>query len=215
LPSKILYNSINLKTTEQVKQQMKNLVKSALIAACVLLTAGFAKAQTKLGHINFQNLVTATPQFKTIQGQIDAFQKTYQETLTSMQQELQTKGADYQSKMATMTDPVKAKTESELQDLQKRIQDFSTKAQNDVQAKYNELTKPLLDQLRAAINAVAKEKGYNYVLDSSTTEMLVSPDADDLMAAVKAKLGPSFAGGATAPAAAPTRPAGNGATKKP
>jgi outer membrane protein len=40
-----------------------------------------------------------------------------------------------------------------------------------------------------AIKNVAKEKGYSYVLDESTNSLLVAPPGDDLLAAVKAKLG--------------------------
>jgi outer membrane protein len=177
---------------------MKKLFKSALIAGCILLMGSFAKAQSKIGYINFQQLVTGTNSFKGIQASIDAYQKQFSETLQGMQGELQQKGADYESKRATMTDAVRTKTETELQDLQKRIQDYNNTATNQVQQKYNELTKPLLDKLKAAINQVAKEKGYTYVIDSSQTELLVAPDADDLMASVKAKIGPDVA----APAAA-------------
>ena len=37
--------------------------------------------------------------------------------------------------------------------------------------------------------ALAKEKGYTYVIDTSQTDLIVSPPADDLMSDVKAKLG--------------------------
>ncbi len=181
---------------------MKKLLKSALIAACVLLMGSYAKAQSKIGYINFQNLVTGTKSFADIQTQINAYQKTYSDQLQGMQAELQKNGADYEAKRATMTDAVRTKTEGELQDLNKRIQDFTTTAQNQVQAKYSEITKPLIDKLKAAISQVAKENGYNYVIDTSATELLVSPEADDLMARVKTKLGPDMA---ASPAAAPVK----------
>ena len=76
-----------------------------------------------------------------------------------------------------------------MQDLQKRFQDYQGTAQQQVEAKGNELTKPLVDKARAAIAAIAKEKGYTYVLNSSQTDLIVSPDADDLLPAAKLKLG--------------------------
>lgn len=178
---------------------MKKLLKGALIAACVLLTGGFAKAQTKIGYINFQNLVTADPQFKNIQTQVDQYQQQFIETMKGMQTELQTKGNDYETKKGTMTDAQRTKTEAELQDLNKRIQDLNQQASQQVQQKYSELTKPLVDKWKAAISQVAKEKGYTYVVDSSQTELLVAPETDDLMAAVKAKVGVSPAAPAKAP----------------
>jgi len=180
---------------------MKKLLKGALIAACVLLTTGFAKAQTKIGYINFQALMTGSPEFPGIQTNINAYQKQWADLITTMQNQLQKDAADYDAKKAGMTDAIRAKTEGELQDLNKRIQDNQEKGTNEVQAKYNEITKPLIDKLKGAISMVAKENGYTYVLDSSSTAFLVQPDADDLMARVKAKLG------ASAPAAPATTPA--------
>ena len=88
-----------------------------------------------------------------------------------------------------MTDAIRTSKGQELQDIQKRMQDYQNNAQQQVDAKRQELGKPLIDKATAAVNAVAKEKGYAYVLDSSQVSLLVSPDADDLMAAVKLKLG--------------------------
>jgi outer membrane protein len=169
---------------------MKKLFKVALVAAGMLFAGNFAQAQTKIAHINFEQLVGLMPETKTLATQIDLYKKTYVDQLTAMNAELQTKLADYQKlKAANMTDAVRVQKEGELQDLQKRFQDYQTTAQQAVEAKGNELTKPLVDKARAAIAAVAKEKGYTYVLNSSQTDLIVAPDADDLMAPVKLKLG--------------------------
>jgi len=179
---------------------MKKLLFSALIAGCVLLSAGIANAQTKIGHINFQALVTGDPSFKGIQTQIETYTKTFADQQKGYQDELQTKGAEYDAKRATMTDAVRLKAESDLQDLNKRLTDFNQTAQNLITQKSNELYKPLVDKMKAAIAQVAKEKGYAYVIDSSQVELLVSPEADDLTASVKAKVGGGAAPAATAPA---------------
>jgi len=172
---------------------MKKLFKGALIAGCIMLTAGFAKAQTKIGYISLNNLIGQTTQIASIQTQISTYSKQYTDILQGMQQEYQTKANDYESKRATMTDALRMKSEGELTDLQKRIQDENTTAQNAVNQKSGELLKPLLDQLKAAIAQVAKEKGYTYVIDTSVAQtdqlFLVAPEGDDLMAAVKTKLG--------------------------
>jgi outer membrane protein len=88
-----------------------------------------------------------------------------------------------------MTDAVRTAKQSELQDMNKRMQEYQQNAQQQVEAKTNELAKPMIDKARAAIAAVAKEKGYTYVFNSAQVQMLVLPDGDDLMEAVKLKLG--------------------------
>ncbi|MDT3404829.1 OmpH family outer membrane protein [Mucilaginibacter terrae] len=168
---------------------MKKLFKVALVAVFMLATAGFAKAQTKIGYIDFNGVIEAMPDLKPIQAQIQAYQKTFIDQSQSMQTELQSKGAAYEKNSKTMTDAARTAAENELQDLQKRIQDFNNNAQQQVQAKSSELFKPVSDKAKAAITAVAKEKGYTYVLDTQSTGLIVSPPGDDLMPAVKLKLG--------------------------
>jgi len=168
---------------------MKKLFKVALVAVCFLAMGNFAKAQTKIGHINFEAVVQLMPEFKTVQTTLETYQKQYIDQINAMQTELQSKGQEYQKGQATMTDAVRASKQAELQDIQNRIQNLNQKAQQDVEAKSNELFKPLSDKARTAIEAVAKEKGYAYVINSNQTQLLVSPEADDLTAAVKLKLG--------------------------
>jgi len=170
---------------------MKRLFKVALVAVCMLFVGNFAKAQTKIGHINFTEIVRALPEFKTVASQIDIYQKQFIDQLTAMNTEYQNKGQAYQKNAASgsMTDAAKTAAQAELADIQKRMQDLQTSAQQQVDAKSNELYKPLADKAKAAISEVAKEKGYTYVLDSSQIQLLVSPEGDDLTAPVKAKLG--------------------------
>jgi len=168
---------------------MKKLFKVALVAVSMLFVGNFAKAQTKIGYINFQGLLQQMPEAKTIKSQIDIYQKQFVDQLTVMNNELQTKGKEFQAQNATMTDAARTAKQTELQDLNKRMQDYEATAQQQVDAKTNELSKPLIDKARAALTEVAKEKGYTYVLDSSQIQLLVSPEGDDMMVPVKAKLG--------------------------
>jgi outer membrane protein len=169
---------------------MKKLLRVVLVAGCMMFAGSFvANAQSKIGHINFNAIIDILPDTKTVSATLQAYQKTFMDQLSIMQTDLQAKAADYDAKKATMTDAVRQLKEGELQDLQKRAQDYQANAAQKVDQKKEELVKPLFDKVRATISLVAKEKGYAYVIDSSQNELLVSPDADDLLAAVKLKLG--------------------------
>ena len=63
---------------------------------------------------------------------------------------------------------------------------------------------PVRTKALDAIKTVAKEKGYTYVIDEASSSLLVMPPGDDLLPAVKTKLGIKDA--PQAPAG--TRPAG-------
>ncbi len=167
---------------------MKRLFKVALVAGCMLLMSGLANAQ-KIGYVNTNELMQGMPELKTIKTQMDTYQKTFIDQLNTMNTEFQTKGQAYEAKRTTMTDAARTASESELQDMQKRMQDYQNNARQQVDAKSNELMKPVADKVRGAITAVAKEKGYAYVLDAGQIDLIVAPTADNMQPAVKAKLG--------------------------
>jgi outer membrane protein len=168
---------------------MKKLFKVALVAMCIMFVGNFAKAQTKIGYINFGEVIRELPEAKTVQTQLDAYQKQFVDELSEMNNAFQAEQKKYQAGFNTMTDAQKTAEQGQLQDMQKRMQDFQTDAQQKVEAKSNELIKPLSDKAKAAVNEVAKEKGYSYVFDTSQgAPLLVSPDGDDLLPAVKVKL---------------------------
>ncbi len=168
---------------------MKNLLKVAAVALCMVFMSSFAQAQTKIGYVAVDEVIKALPELKTVQTQLEALNKQWQETLNGLQTEFNTKATEFQAKQATMNEATKTLKQQELNDLQKRFADGQTTAGNTMEAKQNELTKPLIDKARTAVSAVAKEKGYTYIFNTSSTDLVVAPPADDLTAAVKAKLG--------------------------
>lgn len=171
-------------------------MKKLLLAVSLLLAAVFAgntaAAQAKIGYINLGQLVQQLPETKTIQDQVNAYSKQFLDQLTIMNNDFQAKAKDYEAHKASMTDAARTATEGELSDMQKRMQEYSNNSQQQVEAKSNELAKPVFDKVKAAVAQVAKEKGYTYVINSSALQgelLLVSPPGDDLTADVKAKLG--------------------------
>ncbi len=198
---------------------MKNLVKSIAIVALTVGSVTMANAQ-KIAHISLDSLITIMPESKTAQEVAQKYLKDLENQVATMETELQTKYADYMKNQASYSELVRQTKEAELQDLNKRIEDFKGQAQQDYQRKYGELSKPIYDKAKKAIEAVAKENSYKYVLDTSTGNVLYSEPADDILPLVKKKLDsmpaaviPGSTGGAQggmkpAPAGGGTKPAG-------
>lgn len=166
---------------------MKHLVKSIAIVALTIGSVTFAKAQ-KIAHISLDSLITLMPESKTAQDVAQKYLKELETQVATMETELQTKYADYMKNRDSYSPIVAAAKEQELQDLNKRIEDFKAQAQQDYQRKYGELSKPIYDKAKKAIEIVAKENGYKYVLDTSTGNVLYTEAADDIIGLVKKKL---------------------------
>ncbi len=166
---------------------MKNLVKSIAIVALTVGSVTFAQAQ-KIAHISLDSLITLMPESKTAQEVAQKYLKELETQVATMETELQTKYKDYMDNQDKYSPIVKNAKEGELQDLNKRIEDFKAQAQQDYQRKYGELSKPIYDKAKKAIEIVAKENSYKYVLDTSTGNILYTEPGDDILQLVKKKL---------------------------
>ena len=148
-----------------------------------------ASAQQKFGHVDSDELLEMMPEKVEAEKQMEAFAKEFQGALESMAKEYESKVADYQAKEKDMTNLVKQSKVKEITDLERRIQEFQSQAQGEIQKKEQELLAPIIEKARKAIDAVATEKGYTYVFDNSSGVLLFAKDSENIMAEVKAKLG--------------------------
>lgn len=169
---------------------MKNLIKVFVVAVMVMVSTGMVSAQ-KVGHINLQELVTLLPDAKKANTELDTLQSTLLREIDRKTAEIKVKYDAYKADMAkgVMLPSVQKSREDELNNLQTSLQTFQYQAQDDMDKKRQELFKPIITKAQDAINSVAKDKGYTYVLDSSAGTILFSTEGDDLMPAVKTKLG--------------------------
>ena len=165
---------------------MKQFKTLLLATALCIGTISFTQAQSKVAHINTQELIAAMPEAKTAQAEIETLGKTYQTDIQASITEYQNTVKQYEAEVATKTDEENQKRGLELQEKQQRIQQFRADAQKDLAAKEAELFKPIQESAMNAINEVAKAKGYEYVIDRAT---LIVANGTDILADVKAQLG--------------------------
>lgn len=169
---------------------MKKIAKVFFVLV-LMTTAIAANAQKvqKFGHIDFSSLIQMMPGQDSINSAYETYAKGLSNQLTTMQAELENKQMDFQAKEPTMSNIIKQTKEKELQDLYNRLVDFQQQAQQDLQNYENELLKPLIDKARKAIEKVAEENGYTYILNSTQGMVLYSQPSNDVMPLVKTKLG--------------------------
>ncbi len=149
----------------------------------------------KFGHIDSQKLLTSLPDYAKAQETLQAEGKSIQDQIEIMTVELNNKYNDYmENEKLPAGDPkkwsdiVKADKEREIQDLQKRAQEFQATAQQKMQQKQQELLKPILEKMDKAVKEVAKENKFTYIFDV-TTLLYYSEESIDITPMVKAKLG--------------------------
>lgn len=168
---------------------MKKLTKVLVLLVLALGIGYGANAQTqKIGYVDTQVIIDMMPESAKIQQDMQAYYSELQAELQAMATEYQTKMRDYEANQATMSNILRQSKEKEIIDLQGRIQDFQANAESDFAAKQEELSKPMLDKIKAAIDDVVKAKGLAYVFEK-TVVLSIGDSAIDITSDVKAKLG--------------------------
>jgi outer membrane protein len=155
-----------------------------------LLTLGTVNTvfAQKFGYVDTQELLMTMPERAGAEQQLQNYAKELEAQLKTMSGEWEAKVSDYQSKSATMTDAIKRTKEKEIVDLEGRIKEFQSSAQDEIERKEKELLQPMIEKAKKAIEEIAKEQKFTYVFDSSVGVLLFKPDGDDILPLVKKKL---------------------------
>ncbi len=165
-------------------------MKTILVALAIFVGAtSFVNAQTKIAHINAQELIESMPDFKAAQTSIEKVQKTYDTEIKAMVKELEAKAKLYDSEAESKTDEENAKRVTEINGMQDNIQAYRQQALQDLEKKKSDIFKPILEKAQSAIQKVGRAQGYQYVLDSTMGSGIILADGKDLMADVKKDLG--------------------------
>ncbi len=169
---------------------MKILVKLSLVAAVLVMCGNAASAQ-KFGTINVQELIMAMPDRDSAVSKLQKFEEELGNQMETIQVELNTKYLDYQKKQDSMTVSVRQLKEKELEDLQRRMQEFQQVAQQDYQKMQQDLMTPVITKAQDAIKRVGKAQGLTFVFDVSSGGVIYQDEATvvDILPMVKQDLG--------------------------
>ena len=164
-----------------------NMKKILLVAALAIMSVA-AFAQQKFAHVNFTELVQLMPESDQARATLEASSKEANETYQAMADEWNTKYQQYQQKAASWTPAIRETKEKELTDMQQRIQEFNQTVQAELQQQQQQLMAPIYQKAQEAVNKLAKEGGYIYVIDQTSALYIDPAQSTDLTPAARKAL---------------------------
>jgi len=168
---------------------MKHLKKLAVVLVLFVAATSAVQAQSKVAHINVQELLSQMPKMKNAMEELKKLEATHRATLEASMTELKNKYTQYENEAAYKSDEENQKRAQELQGYQKGIQEAEQAAAQDINKKRGDLLGPITEEAKAAIEKVAAAKGVDYVIDASQGGGLIVAKGTDIMADVKKELG--------------------------
>jgi outer membrane protein len=147
-----------------------------------------APAAGKIGFISLQELIPTMPEYKKADTALNDYQTALGQNFEDMKREYYEKDSAVTSRdTAKLTKAQLEIKRREVGELLQKLQGYQQQSQQLYQQKQQDLITPIQKKAVEAVQTVAKENGYAYVL--SKEALLVSPPADDLLPLVKKKLG--------------------------
>jgi outer membrane protein len=168
---------------------MKNLKKIAVALMLFVAATSFVNAQSKIAHIDVQKLLADMPEMKAAEAELKKLSETYQADIQAAATELRNKFTQYQNEAANKSKEENDKRALELQGQEKNIGEAQQNAQQELQKKQAELFGPISDKAKAAIEKVAAQLGFDYVIDAQAGGGLIVAKGKNILSEVKIELG--------------------------
>lgn len=164
------------------------MMKKILLAILVALPMLAVAQSPKFGVVNTQTVMEAMPDVKTVNEQIEAASKKYEDEFQKLNEQMNKEYADFQALDASTPESIKQRRQQEIQDLYQKLEQFRVTASQDLQRQQQQLMAPVIDKVTTAINAVGKENGLTFIFES-TQPIYTGDDVIDVTPLVKKNLG--------------------------
>ncbi len=156
--------------------------KLFLIACCGLLSVITVQAQ-RYAIIDSKYILEKIPDYKEAQKKLDQFSELWQQEIDQKQVAVDKMVKDYDAEQVMLTDVLKKKREDEIYNKEKELRDLQKKRygfEGDLFKKRQELIKPIQDKVYNAVQKLAVDKQYDFILDKSEgiTVIFADPKLD-------------------------------------
>src|SRR5215213_8795373 len=157
---------------------MKKILFLLLLLGCV----GIAGAQ-RYAIVDSKYILERMADYKQAQLKLDQFSEQWQKEIDTKQDALDKMYKEYEAEQVMLSDELKKKREDQLYNLEKELRDLQRKRfgfEGDLFKKRQELIKPVQDRVYSAIQRLAQQRFYDFILDKSEgiTVIFADPKLD-------------------------------------
>lgn len=192
------------------------------ILMLLLCAAPLSMMAQKFARFDYQAVVQALPAYQTAMDELQAIARNYETDFADMQREYQTKVDRYKTEVNERTpENIRTRRQQEIMDMEQKLQQAYEDNNRALQTEQQTRMQPIILKVQDAVNTIAKEGGYVYIIDKTAAQssgiFLNETLTEDVTQKVMDKLGITAAdvarakARATAPEepAAPATPAAN------
>ena len=152
--------------------------KLLLLAAFSFLFVAYSQAQ-RYAIIDTKYILDRMPEYKASQKQLDDVAATWQKELDQMQFDLDKMYKDLDAEQVMLTADLRKKREDQILTKEKTLRNLQRQRfgfEGDLFKKRQELIKPIQDKVYNAVQKIAVQRGYDFILDKSEGITVICAD---------------------------------------
>jgi len=158
-------------------------MKKLALLLCMAFVVCLSVNAQRYAIIDSKYILDKIPDYREAQKKLDQFSELWQQEIDQRQTALTRMFKDYDAEQVMLPDDLKKKREDELFNKEKELRDQQKKRfgfEGDLFRKRQELIKPIQDKVYNAIQKLAVEKQYDFILDKSEgiTVIFADPKLD-------------------------------------
>ena len=161
---------------------MKHKIKKINILF-LLLVPTMIYADIKIGYVNSNRIMGEYEPVREIQIDLEKEQRKLEIEFNRILETIDSLAKDYERQRLLMSDERRQNREQEIKNLEITAQEFQMKKfgpEGDITKMQNQKLQPILEKVQSAIDVIAKERGFDYVLDAMTGSILYALPQYDL-----------------------------------
>lgn len=154
-------------------------MKKILILSCCLWLASLTAQSQRYAIIDTKYILDKMPDYKAAQSKLDAFASDWQKEIDAKQTELDKMYRDFEAEQVMLSEEHRKKREDQLFEMEKSLRDLQRKRfgfEGDLFKKRQELVKPVQDKVYNAVQKLAIQRSYDFILDKSEGITIIFAD---------------------------------------
>lgn len=156
------------------------MIKKIFFSAVTALFLSFSMNAQKIAIVDISQVLNSLPTYKQAQEDLEKVSQKWRLEIATQQDQIKALYSKYQAEQVLLSEEARKKREDEIMNKEKDVREaqrIKFGPEGELFKKRQELVKPLQDKVYAAIEKFAAEKGYDLILDKSSSAGIIFANA--------------------------------------
>ena len=166
-----------------INKENNNKMKITKYTILTLALASLAFADVKIGYVDSNEIMNNFDEVRQVQADLEKEQRRLESDFNELVYSLDSLKQDFDRQRLLMSDTRRNEKENEIVNKEKSVQKFQLDKfgpEGEIYRVQNQLLKPVLAKIDAAIQKVGSERGYDFILDAMSGALLYALDSHNL-----------------------------------